>query len=833
MTQDQPVGLGGPQEAGRGAVGRQSQPRGASAANPWVLRYEGFDPAMEGRREALCTLGNGYWGTRGAAPEADADTVHYPGTYLAGVYNRVATDLGNRVVEDEQMVNAPNWLPLRFRASGREAFRPDSPDLIEYWQELDLRHAALTRFMRFRDEAGRTSRITSRCFVSQASPHAAVLRSTFEAEDWSGPITVRSGLDGRVANRNVTADRMLAGTHLAPRRAAELNGETVLLEVETTQSGIHVAMAARTRSFAGSQRFDPFRRLVTDDGGRVAHELAFDVERGRPVTVEKVVVVSTSRDRAIASPAMAVATWMQRLPEPAQLQSEHERGWQILWDEFAVEIRGAEDISLAVNLNTFHVLQTVAAVDTDLDAGLPARGLHGEGYRGHVFWDEMYVYPMLTLRRPDLSRALLGYRYRRLNEARALARAAGHHGAMFPWQSGIDGREVTPSELFNTRSGQWMPDFSHHQRHVGLAIAYSLWQYYQSTGDADFLKHQAAELLLEIARFFADVTSYDEPADRYDIDGAMGPDEFHDGYPGSPGQGLRNNAYTNVMTAWVLRRAIEVVSLLQGANCRTLWNRVLLQPGELESWEHISRRLRVPFHTDGVISQFEGYEDLPEFDWDTYRSQHDSLYRLDLILDAEGDSTNNYRLSKQADVLMLLYLFSAEELRALLDEMGYEFPPEAVVKTVEFYRSRSTHGSTLSNVVHSWVEARRDRERSWGFLVTALQSDLADIQGGTTHEGIHLGAMAGSVDMVVRCYTGLEIRNDMLWLHPVLPPELADVAFTINYREQPVRLELTTTTLCLTLPAGEANAITVMVEGKQATLAPGETHVFKLTSPAD
>ena len=205
-----------------------------------------------------------------------------------------------------------------------------------------------------------------------------------------------------------------------------------------------------------------------------------------------------------------------------------------------------------------------------------------------------------------------------------------------------------------------------------------------------------------------------------------------------------------------------------------------------------------------------------------------NLGRLDLILNAEGDSANNYRLSKQADVLMLLYLFSAEELREQLEALGYELSPEAVVRTVDFYSARSTHGSTLSNVVHSWVEARRDRERSWHFLGRALASDLADIQGGTTHEGIHLGAMAGSVDMVLRCYSGLEIRDDVLWLHPVLPAELDEVAFSINYRDQPIRLELTPTTLRLRLRAGGAAPIVVRVEGREARLSPGETRDFPL-----
>jgi trehalose/maltose hydrolase-like predicted phosphorylase len=828
-----------------------------TTADPWLLRFDGFDPDTEGYREALCTLANGYWGTRGAAPEARTDAVHYPGTYLAGVYNPLSTEVhvgeaagdagaspGEHVRDDVHMVNAPNWLSLWFRTgTGTSSvgdftapdtgwFHPESADLLEYSQELDLRRGLLTRLMRFRDSRGHVTRVLSRRFVSQASPHVAVLETTFTAEDWSGPLTVRSAIDGRVANRNVAADRLLAHLHLVPGTARALGQESVLLEVETSRSGIHIAMAARTRVYANGVRLDPVRRFLTDNSRWVAHELYLTLERGVPLRVEKVVTVSTSRDRAVVSPSAAVATWLRRAADPAELLAAHEREWQILWDEFAVHLHSGAHQSLALNLNTFHVLQTVAAVDADLDAGVPARGLHGEGYRGHVFWDEVFVYPVLTLRRPDLSRALLGYRYRRLGEARAAARATGHEGARFPWQSGIDGRDVTPTEMFNPRTNRWMPDHSGLQHHVGLALAYSVWGYYQATGDIEYLIEQGAELLLEIARFFASLTEYDDDADRYDIPGTMGPDEFHDGLPGHPGGGLRNNAYTNVMTAWVMRRAVDTVGLLEGRSCRPLWNRLRLRPDEVDGWERIGRRMRLVFHADGVLSQFDGYEALPELDWDRYRARYGSdahaLGRLDLILNAEGDSTNNYRVAKQADVLMLLYLFSAEELRELIEDLGYSLSPDLTRRTVEFYRARSTHGSTLSNVVHSWVDARSDRERSWEALRRALDSDLVFVPGGTTNEGIHLGAMAGSIDMVMRCYTGLEIRDDMLWLHPALPTPLDKIGFSINYREQPIRLEVTADNLRLQLSGGGATPIRVRVEGREALLYPGQTRDFLL-----
>ncbi len=814
----------------RGAAGHWCG--GASAASgAFLLAYDGFDPALEGTREALCTLGNGYWGTRGSAPGSAADGVHYPGTYLAGVYNRLRSELGGQVVEDEHLVNAPDWTSLTVGVAGGPAYLHGSAEMLSSSQQLDLRRGVLTRVSRYRDAAGRTTRVTARSFVHLAQEHLAVLETTVEAEDWSGLLAVRSGIDGRVANRNVAEYRLLAGRHLEPVAARQVDPDIVLLEMVTSQSQVHIAMAARTRLPAGDASAGVERRLLDDDPAYVGHELMLELRAGLPVTIEKVVAVSTSRDRAVSSAALSAAARAARAPAAAELLRSHEAAWEQLWGRFAVDVTAGQRAALAVNLNAFHVLQTVAAASADLDAGVPARGLHGEGYRGHVFWDELFVYPMLTVRRPELTRALLRYRYRRLGEARAAARAAGLDGAMFPWQSGSDGREETPAELYNTRTGQWMPDNSRRQRHVGLAVAYSVWQYYQSTADLAFLADQGAELLVEVARLFTSMTSYDTAADRYDITGVMGPDEFHDGYPGAPGQGVRNNAYTNVLASWVLARAAEAVTLLAGHDCDPLWHRLQLGQAEASRWEQVSRRLRVPFHADGVISQFDGYHQLAELDWAGYRARYGNIGRLDLILQAEGDSPNNYRLSKQADVLMLFYLFSADELRGLLDRMGYTLPPDTIPRTIEFYLARTSHGSTLSRLVHSWVLARGDRHRSWSLFTQALDSDLADTQGGTTREGIHLGAMAGTVGLILRCYGGLETRGDVLWLDPVLPPELPRAAFELLYRGQPVGVEITPQRLRLRLHPCAAAPIRVGVRGKVTTLSAGQVHDVPLAVP--
>jgi alpha,alpha-trehalase len=187
-------------------------------------------------------------------------------------------------------------------------------------------------------------------------------------------------------------------------------------------------------------------------------------------------------------------------------------------------------------------------------------------------------------------------------------------------------------------------------------------------------------------------------------------------------------------------------------------------------------------------------------------------------------------ISKQADTLMLFYLLSAEELTALFERLGYAFDPaDQIPRTIEHYLSRTAHGSTLSRLVHSWVLARLDRRRSWEFFLDALHSDVEDVQGGTTAEGIHLGAMAGTVDLAQRCYGGVETRDGVLWLNPYLPAEVPRLRFTLHYRGQWVRVLIDHARLRVDTAPGPAPAIPIGVQRRVIHLEPGQSREFKLT----
>ena len=806
----------------------------SSVAGPRIgdrtLTYDGYVPAEEPLREALCTLGNGYVATRGAAPESSAGGAHYPGTYVAGIYDRITSDVGGRRIRNEDLVNVPNWLVLRFRVGRGRWLTTEGPGLVEAHQELDVRRGLLTRRLRFRDRRGRTTSVTQRRFVSMAEPHLAGLETTFVAEDWSGALTVHSGLDGGVTNSGVARYRALRGDHLGPPAMVEVDDETLLLSTRTKESRIRIAEAARTRVIVGGDGATGIARRLVRTDATVAHELRIPVAQGVPVTVEKIVALYTSKDQGISEPAHAACSWVGRAEDFATLMGRHVRAWDRLWRRFDIRIEGASTRAQAIlRLHVFHLLQTVSENTIDLDVGVPARGLHGEAYRGHIFWDQLFILPFLNLRLPVLARTLLGYRYRRLPAARWAARAAGLHGAMFPWQSGSDGQEESQAFHLNPRSGNWLPDHSHLQRHVGIAIAYNVWLHFQATGDLQFLRFRGAPMLLEIARFLASLSTYDRAADRYRIRGVLGPDEYHDACPGADRPGLDDNAYTNVMTAWVLCRALDVLDLLPEHHREELREELGLGAHELDRWDDISRKMFVPFHDSRIISQFDGYADLEELDWAGYEQRYGDIHRLDRILEAEGDTPNRYKASKQADVLMLFYLLSADEVAVLLGRLGYPFDPEVdLAANVAYYLARTSNGSTLSRVVSAWVLARLDRRRSWELFQDALESDIGDIQGGTTAEGIHLGAMAGTVDLVQRCYGGVETRNDVLWLDPRLPDEMPKLELSLHYRGHRLEIEIDRRHLRICSRPGTAAPIRVGLRGRVEALGTGEAREIGL-----
>ena len=796
---------------------------------------EGFDPASEEHREDLTSTGNGYFCTRGTAEWEDAGPSHYPGTYAHGVYNRETTILGGQPVQNEDLVNLPNWLVLKLRIDGDDAIRLDNVEVLSHSHSYDIRSAIVLREFRFRDRSGRETSLRSRRFVSMAHSHLAAVEWTVTAENWCGSVEVVTALDARVSNRIVERYRDLEGRHLEPVMARTFSHDTIALEVRTRQSNIYVAEAARTRVFLGGgsreQAAEVPRELYQMED-YVQQVLTFDLAEGRPVRIEKLVALFTSHDNAITEPLAAAGRQVLRYPDFATALAEQEAAWEEMWNTCGIDLPREPRAELLLRLHTAHVLQVCSRHTARHDAGVPARGLNGEAYRGHVFWDELYVYPFLNFRLPEITRSLLLYRFRRLTEARAAAQEAGYRGAMFPWQSGSDGTEESQTVHLNPVSGQWDPDLSRNQQHVNAAIFYNVWRYYQTTNDLEFLSEYGAELMLEIARFWASRAQYSEERGRYEIHGVMGPDEFHERYPDAAEAGLRNNAYTNVMVAWIADTAPRVLGLLSTSRSLALRSRLRLSDEELLNWEQMSRRMYVPFH-DGVISQFEGYDRLDELDWDGYRVKYTNIQRLDRILKAEGEDPNRFRIAKQPDTVMLFFLFDGDELPELMQRLGYDFDEDAARRTVEYYDRRTSNGSTLSIVTLAGVMAGLDPPSSWERFMAALESDVGDVQSGTTKEGIHMGVMSGTLDLIHRSYLGAGMTDGVLRFNPRLLDRLDGLSLSLRFRGTSLRVGLKGSELSVLARAeGFRGPLSVGVGDQVRQLSGGELTVFTLPAQA-
>jgi trehalose/maltose hydrolase-like predicted phosphorylase len=288
-----------------------------------------------------------------------------------------------------------------------------------------------------------------------------------------------------------------------------------------------------------------------------------------------------------------------------------------------------------------------------------------------------------------------------------------------------------------------------------------------------------AEMLIEICRFWADAAEFNQETSKYSIPNIMGPDEFHEKYPNSKNAGLKDNAYTNIMTSWVLTETLDYLNNLSFELKNNLKAKLDFKDCELKNWAEISRNLNLIISEDGIISQFDGYFDLNELDWDYYKNKYGNIHRIDRILKAEGKSPDKFKVSKQADLLMLFYNLTTDELNKTISNLGYNLPKDYAERNFEYYIKRT------SQMVHAKVANQIGfKNLAWDLFSEALQSDYKDVQGGTTAEGIHIGVMAGSIMMVINTFAGLSFSNSLISINPDLPEHWRNIKFKIKFKNQ-------------------------------------------------
>jgi len=751
--------------------------------SPWTIVYEQFNPAEENLRESLCTLGNGYFGTRGAISESVASKIHYPGTYFAGLYNRLITNVAGKKITNEDLVNCPNWIFLTFKIGDGEWFLPTANKILSFSQKLDMKKGVLTRKIRFQNRKKQRTFVETSRIVHMADAHCAALEYIIIPENYKEWITVRTMLDGTVLNTGVERYKQLNSKHWKPVSLGSFEQNGIFLSMKTSQSRIELCEAAKIRIFTNDKEIKPAIRHLMKGKERIGQEFKFFARERHSYQIEKNVALYTSKDEAGGSPTVLAKKALNRPQRYGTLLKSHQKAWEDLWGKFDIQVEGHSFTQRALRLHIFHLLQTASLHRMRIDAGLPARGLHGEAYRGHIFWDELFAMSVYNLHSPDISKALLLYRYRRLPKAWEYASKEAYQGSMFPWQSGSSGKEETQVVHLNPLSGQWGPDYSCRQRHISFAIVYNIWEYWQVTGDFAFLIRYGGEMILSIARFWASLVKYDSSDGRYHTRGIMGPDEFHEKFPGSIRPGVKDNAYTNLMIVWTLLKAQEVIKILPEGRKKRIMKKIKLEQKEFYLWSEIIHKICLVVNSEGIISQFDGYFKLQELDWKGYRAEYGDIHRLDRILKAEGESPDNYKVSKQADVLMMFYLLPVFEIKDIFQRLEYNFCEDTLRKNYNYYTKRTSHGSTLSKVVSCFLAQSLNKPKeAWQNFLDVLNSDINDIQGGTTSEGIHLGVMGGSIDIAIRGFAGLKMIRDKVKLDPKLPKSWRRIKFKFLYK---------------------------------------------------
>jgi beta-phosphoglucomutase family hydrolase len=794
------------------------------ATDEWYLTYSGFDPGDEKLRETLTTVGNGYLGTRGAYECECSSYYFYPGTYISGIFNKTPSEVQGRDIWNNDLVNCPNWLPVEFRIGQGEFVSPLSIEILSYSERLSMRDGILERDMVVKDQVGRITRLASHRLASMADPHLCALRFELTPLNYSSRITLRASIDGNVANNGVARYASLNTQHLR-RVGGGAAGEGIFLHMETTRSRYQIVMAAKCAVFEDGKPLRVEREVVQDEA-KVSEEMRIAATENTRYTLEKFVYVRTSLDQTPGDLKEMCLDGLRGVRTCAGVYGPHAKSWKRLWQKVDIRVTGDRFVQRVLRLHIYHLLVTASPHNANRDAGMPARGLHGEAYRGHIFWDELYILPFFDSNYPEISRALLMYRYNRLDAARQYAKENGYIGAMFPWQTADDGTEETQEVHYNPESKQWDPDLSRRQRHVSIAVFVNTWRYVSWSGDMAFLKGFGAEMMLDIARFWGGIARFDEGTGRYHIEGVMGPDEFHEQVPGSPNPGVTDNAYTNIMVVWLLEKAMEVLDDLPPKTREIVAARIGLTDSEVDKWRDMTTKLNVIMTEDGIISQFDGYMELKELDWEGYRKRFYSIHRMDRILKAENDSPDNYKVAKQADTLMTWYVLEPEEVARILTQLGHRVddPIKLLRDNYDFYEQRTSHGSTLSKVVHAVISHYiYPSTVSWDWFMEAMRSDIFDTQGGTTIEGVHTGVMAGTLEVVKQDFVGLNISSTPMKVDPDLPAHWGEVRLSFTWRRIWFDLVIDQDRVNMTAYHKGDKMLPVEIFGKPYQLKPGMT----------
>lgn len=749
----------------------------------WLIREKHWDRGLQNIREAQFTLGNGYLGTRGVLEEIPYDSM--PGTYMSGVYDNIGSQV-------DELVNLPNPLNFRFTIAG-EKLDLIATSALEHKRTLNMKKAVLIRHSLYRDTKKRCYDYQSLRFISQHNKYIGAMQIAITPVDVSCVIDVNTGIDTSIANATVLSEGRKRHFRIKELGQAHNAG---YLAVETLEKKhIIVYWAGFYYEINGKKIFakDNIFRLKLKKGKTVVFTKIFYIKRFPCKEGHNSFKKETSREfRKAFHTKFSI------------LLKNHIQAWERLWERADIKIEEAENLQRNLRFNIYHLLVCVHYDNGASSIG--ARTLSGEGYRGHVFWDtEIFMLPFYLFNFPQMAKNILLYRYKRLDSARKLAQEGGFKGAKFAWESADTGEEETPS---------WAKDFdktlikiyTHQQEHhITADVAYAIYKYYLVTLDEEFMEDYGYEMFFATARFWASRVEYNKRKKKYEIKHVIGPDEFH--------RDVNNNAFTNMMAKWNLVTAYKLFCQLKKKYSfyKDLMKKLNLKEKEARAWMKIASRISLSVNKKKIIEQFDGYFKLKKVVLS--RANENGIPLIPKAL--RPRHLGKTQLVKQADVAMLL---------CLLDDV---FSPQTKKANYDFYITRTVHKSSLSPAMHSLLASEvGDLSRAYSLFKASVHTDISNSYDNT-HEGIHAAALGGTWQAVVFGFAGVKIKKENLMIDPRFPARWGKVSFSLLWRGDSVKLELTNDTIKIKIHSRQKKKIELDTFGRKAQLYSNKTCIFK------
>ncbi|PAB01445.1 glycoside hydrolase family 65 protein [Enterococcus canintestini] len=753
--------------------------------NLWQIEEVGFDSRYLGKSESIMALGNGYMGSRSATEE------RYPNerrdTFIAGTFNRFAEN------EVSELPNIPDMWWMDFIING-ETFSLEKGKVSNFSKRLNLKNGELTREFDWEFSTIKLH-FNFRRFVSKARLHYLSSYVTIEnLSDIPVEVQIRSGVDGQVTNSG--------SQHFVEGEKGLVNQKYIQMMPQTNQSNIDFVFTIGHQINAQnlSQRIEMGRR-------RIFMNYFFDLPEKGSATIEKRMSVYTSidkdlMDRSVKSMRQVAISEMEALElfSYENLLKESEKKWQEMWEKhpIVIESENFED-QLAIHFAKYHLHVMTPAHDENMNIG--AKGLSGEGYKGHTFWDtEIFMLPYFNFTHPEIAKNLVTYRYLGLDGAHKKARSNGYEGAQYPWEAAnpSDG-EVTPvwgaADILTGQSTKIWSGFI--EQHVTSDVTFGVKQYIDVTGDKEFTEQKAYEILFDTAKFWGSRLEYNPETNYYEIKDVIGPDEYK--------EHVNNNAYTNYTAHWNVTYALSLAEKLKKSN-PDIFDRLNKKLGLDRVLIDLAAkvdRIFLPQPTkEGIIPEDDTYLSKKIIDLTKYKEKDgvDGLFH-----DYNLEQVNDMQITKQADVLLLLYLF--EDL----------FPHEMKLKNFEYYEPKTTHDSSLSLSTHAILSADLGKlTESYEFFKKARNIDMGPFMK-SSDDGIHAGSLGGIWQMVVFGYGGVRMIDGKLRIEPHLPQEWSKLTYGFDYQGESITVVVTKEGFELT-KANNGNNVSFISKEKIYTL---------------